>query len=45
MHVGVGNLNVVSQVGRIIADVEAARPNVLMTDGDLLTLVQESVSE
>ena len=39
----VDNLDVVRHVGRIFDDIDAARPLVMMNDGDPLTLVQEKV--
>ena len=44
VYVGVDNLNAVRHVGRINADLDAARPYELMNGGHLLTLVRETVS-
>ena len=44
VHLGVDNLNVVRHVGRIMAGKEPDRPFELLTDGDLLLLVQTLVA-
>ena len=44
VHVGVDNLDVVWQAGRIVDDVDPAGPFELDHDGDLLALVREMVA-
>ena len=41
MHLGVDDLNVVSQVGQIIDGRRAKLPFELLVDGDLYTLIRE----